>query len=260
MPLDHRVNRFTTTPFCWLHGFTQTGASAHHFQSILTATRVLVTPDLARHGTNAREGGSLDEIADAVAAQLPEQILDLGGYSFGARVALHVALRHPERVRRLVLIGATRGISDETLRRERRDRDETLAQRIESIGLSNFLDEWLSQPLFAQLPYDELERESRSSQRAESLAASLREAGTGTQRWLGEEIRELTMPVLALAGASDERFARESRHIAHSVSDGVAQLVPGAGHATHLHQPWWSARLIDTFLTDLRNEKASEAE
>ena len=34
------------------------------------------------------------------------------GYSMGGRVALHAALRHPDAVERLVLIGATAGIDD----------------------------------------------------------------------------------------------------------------------------------------------------
>jgi 2-succinyl-6-hydroxy-2,4-cyclohexadiene-1-carboxylate synthase len=260
MPLDHGVRRFSATPLCWLHGFTQTGSSAHLFQSILAARRVLITPDLARHGSQALEGGTLDEIADRIARQLPEHIVDLGGYSFGARVALHLALRHPDRVRRLVLIGATRGIEDATKRDERRDRDERLAQRMLDIGLEAFLDEWLSQPMFAQLHLDAEERRARETQRIESLAASLREAGTGTQRWLGEEIRTLTMPLLALAGASDERFSRESRYIADAVPGGVAQLVPGSGHATHLHQPEWSAHVIDSFLSHSVDEIASDTQ
>ena len=260
MPLDHNENRLVATPLCWLHGFTQTGASAHQFQSILAGTREMLTPDLARHGANALTGGSLEEIADAVDAQLPVEQVDLGGYSFGARVALHVALRHPQRIRRLALIGATRGIAEETERRARRERDELLATRIEQIGLEPFLDEWLSQPMFANLPDDASERASRQGQRADSLASSLREAGTGTQRWLGDQLDQLTLPLLAIAGASDERFSREARAIARGAPHASAQLVPGAGHATHLHQPVWSARLIENFLSESRDEKTAHTE
>ena len=250
MPLDHRERRAATPPLCWLHGFTQTGASAHQFRAILTATREVLTPDLARHGARGQVGGSLDDVADAVVRELPHDPVDLGGYSFGARVALHVAIRHPERVRRLVLLGATRGIADDSARAARRERDEALAAKIEQIGTEAFLDQWMSQPMFADLPFDPRERASREGQSPSNLAASLREAGTGTQRWLNDEIGELPMVILTLAGASDERFSREARAIAQRARRASFQLVPGAAHAAHLHQPTWSAALVATFLDD----------
>ena len=51
------------------------------------------------------------------------------GYSMGGRYALHVALRHPELVRRLVLVSATGGIDDPAERAARREGDEALADR-----------------------------------------------------------------------------------------------------------------------------------
>jgi pimeloyl-ACP methyl ester carboxylesterase len=104
--------------------------------------------------------------------------------------------------------------------------------------------------MFAQLPEDPDERRARDGQRSESLAASLREAGTGTQRWLGDVLGELSLPVLALAGSNDERFVREALAIAASTG-GVASAVPGAGHAAHLHQPAWTARVVEEFLEAL---------
>jgi 2-succinyl-6-hydroxy-2,4-cyclohexadiene-1-carboxylate synthase len=238
------------TPLCWLHGFTQTGRSAHRFRTILAADRDVLTPDLARHGERSASGGSLDEVADTVVGDLSEETFDLGGYSFGARVALHVALRHPGRIRRLVVLGASRGIRDEQARAARRDRDAKLAERAETLGAAEFISEWLAQPMFSSLRLDALEAASRINQSGDALAASLREAGTGTQRWLGDELSTLAMPVLAVAGALDVRFAQEARAIADSV-DGEFALIPGAGHAAHISQPEWCALVVSTFLDQL---------
>ena len=163
-------------PLLWLHGFTQTRSSAARFRSILAERRTILTLDLPGHGEAAALGGSLVEIADLVAGAVEEPV-DLGGYSMGGRVALHVALAHPQTVRRLVVLGATRGISDPIERRTRRERDHALAQRVGRIGVEAFLTEWLAQPLFAGLPTDPLERASRSRD-ADGLARSLRDAGT----------------------------------------------------------------------------------
>ena len=207
----------------------------------------MIAPDMPRHGARWQSGGSLDEIADTIVGQWPEPPLDLGGYSFGGRVALHIAIRHPGRVRRLVLLGATRGIKNDEQRAERRRRDDELAAHIEQVGADQFIDEWLAQPMFAGMRPDPAERHARSGQVATSLAASLREAGTGAQRWLGHEMGAITSPTLAMAGVRDDRFAREASAIARAVSGSFA-LVPGAGHAAHIEQPEWCATVVGTFL------------
>ena len=245
---------------CWLHGFTQTGRSAHRFRSILAGGRDVLTPDLARHGVLWDTGGSLDEIAQLVLKDLPDEPVDLGGYSFGARIALHLAIAEPRRIRRLVLLSGTRGIREPEARRARVGRDEALAQHIETVGAEPFLAEWLSQPMFAALPNDAEERSARSDQHANALASSLREAGTGTQRWLGEQVATLNVPTLSLAGAHDPRFAKEALEIARQAPRSSFALVPGAGHAAHLHQPVWSAQLVANFLDESGHDDAGDDE
>ncbi len=232
-------------PFAWLHGFTQTRTSAHEYRSILTGTREVWTLDLPGHGSAHAVRATLDEAADLVAEALGDGPIDLGGYSFGARVALHVALAYPSRVRRLVLLGASRGIEDPLARAQRREADERLARRVEEIGADAFLAEWLAQPLFATLRDAEASSRSRD---VDGLAASLRLAGTGTQEWLSPRLADLAMPVLALAGSLDEKFTSEARAIASAVGDGRVALVDGAGHAAHLERPAECARLVEEFL------------
>jgi 2-succinyl-6-hydroxy-2,4-cyclohexadiene-1-carboxylate synthase len=232
----------------WLHGFTQTRDSAHRFRSILTGTNEVLTLDLPGHGENAAIRASLDETADLLDEVLPPDEFALGGYSFGARVALHFALRYPARVTQLVLLGATRGIHDSDEREERRRDDDELADHIESIGVEAFLGEWLSRAMFASLPNDPVERVARSTD-ASGLANSLRRAGTGTQRWLDPELASLSMPTLALAGALDEKFSIEASAIAGGVANGTVELIPEAHHAAHLEQPASSAVSVQRFIS-----------
>ncbi|MFZ1062285.1 MAG: alpha/beta fold hydrolase [Acidimicrobiales bacterium] len=232
----------------WLHGFTQTRESAHRFRTILAGSHELASTDLPGHGRAHAVRATLNETADLVASSLPAYPVALGGYSLGARVALHVALRHPGRLSALILLGASRGIEDDQQRRERIDRDEALAERIEAIGTPRFLDEWLAQPMFASLPPDPRERRARSADAA-GLASSLRLCGTGTQEFLGPRLWSLVVPTLCLAGELDEKFLAEARAITQGAPQATFEVVAGAHHAAHLENPDGCARLVSAFLS-----------
>lgn len=208
-----------------------------------------MTFDLPGHGTSSELTASLNDTADLVVSALGDTRVALGGYSFGARVALHVALRHPDNVSRLVLLGASRGIEDPTERAERRARDEALADRIELIGTEAFLDEWLAQPMFAALPPDPLERAARSTE-SRGLADSLRHAGAGTQEWLAPRLSSIALPTLTLAGSDDGKFSVEAIAIARAVQRGRQESIADAGHAAHLEEPQRTAEVLEAFLAD----------
>ncbi len=229
----------------WLHGFTQTKHSSHRFRSILAGTHEVLVIDLPGHGENAGLSASLADTADMLADVLPSDPFILAGYSFGGRVALHFALRHPRRLAHLIVLSATPGIADGDERRARRDRDDELADRIEVIGTDAFLEEWLAQPMFRSLPADPLERAARSHD-ARGLADSLRYAGTGTQDDLTGPLRHLTTPTLILAGANDEKFANEANRLGETIARSTRRLVPDAGHAAHLERPESVAALVAT--------------
>jgi 2-succinyl-6-hydroxy-2,4-cyclohexadiene-1-carboxylate synthase len=205
-----------------------------------------LTLDLPGHGTAAHLSGGLAEIADLVVDALPGDRVVLGGYSFGARVALHVALRAPSRVSALVVLGASRGIRDADDRAQRRRHDDALAAHLLDVGTEVFLSEWLAQPLFSTLG-SRAEADTRSHDAA-GLAASLRAAGTGTQEWLGDSLTSLDVPTLAMAGELDTKFVAEARAIADSMPKARLITIAGAGHAAHLEQPELVARAIETFL------------
>ncbi|HTT59117.1 MAG TPA: 2-succinyl-6-hydroxy-2,4-cyclohexadiene-1-carboxylate synthase [Acidimicrobiales bacterium] len=227
----------------WLHGFTQTKRSSHRFRSILAGSYEVLTIDLPGHGENAERSASLEDTADLLAEVLPAEPFILAGYSLGGRVALHFALRHPQRLNHLVVLSATPGIASDEERRARRERDEKLADRLEAIGIDTFLDEWLAQPMFSSVPHDAAERAARSRD-AHGLANSLRQAGTGTQGDLTEPLRQLSTPTSILAGAKDEKFTYEAMRLSEAIAGSTRHLVADAGHAAHLEQPQRVADLV----------------
>ena len=159
------------------------------------------------------------------------------GYSMGGRLCLHAALARPDLVTGLVLISATGGVDDVGEREARRAADEALADRIEAIGVPAFLDEWLAQPLFAGLDVAGQGRAERLANTARGLASSLRRAGTGTQAPLWDQLRDLRVPTLVVAGALDAKFVALGERLAATIPGADLEIVDGAGHTVHLERP-----------------------
>jgi len=188
--------------------------------------------------------GRLDEIAEAGEGAA------LVGYSLGGRLALHAALREPDRYRALVTMGASAGIEDVAERTARLQADEKLAAWMEIASIADIVTIWERQPLFADQS-DALiaeQRPGRLAQDPAALASVLRTAGQGTLEPVWRELHRLELPVLALAGARDERYSAAAQRLADAVPDGRAAIVPDAGHAPQLQQPEAVASSLAAFL------------
>src|SRR5581483_434512 len=142
------------------------------------------------------------------------------GYSMGARVALHLALAHGERLWGLILESGSPGLPTPEERLARRRSDVELARTLwepeeqlgePPAGLGPFIQRWQDQPLFdsqKRLPADVLakQRAVRLSQEPVGLANSLRGMGTGTQEFLLPRLHEIKAPTLLQAGSLDSRY------------------------------------------------------
>jgi 2-succinyl-6-hydroxy-2,4-cyclohexadiene-1-carboxylate synthase len=219
-----------------VHGFTQTGRSWRVLTADLARDHEVVLVDAPGHGgSSAVRAGLADGAAALGEAGGPAVYV---GYSMGGRLALHLALARPDLVHGLVLLGAHPGLEDAAQRATRRRADEALAAEVETLGVDAFLTRWLAGPLFDRLAADATGIEDRRRNTSAGLASSLRLAGTGGQAPLWDRLSELTMPVLVLAGADDEKFTGVGRRMAASIgSNATFATVPGAGHAVHLEQP-----------------------
>src|SRR5947208_1387955 len=97
-----------------LHGFGQNARCWGRLAHALERGHEVVALDLPGHGSAGAVVADLATTADLVAGAIGgDGPAALVGYSLGGRVALHVALAHPEALSHLVLISATAGIDDD---------------------------------------------------------------------------------------------------------------------------------------------------
>ncbi len=236
-------------PLLLLHGFTQTGRGWDEVARHLALQRYRpLAPDLRGHGSAAarRPIDMASCVADLAALAEPGPVT-LAGYSMGGRVALHLALAHPERVSRLVLVSTTAGIEPAAERAARRERDEALAAWMQEHAIDEIADRWSTQPLFADQAASvaAVARADRLRNDPAGLAASLRGIGTGVMVPLWERLGELTMAVTVLAGERDAKFVAIAERLTDELPNANLTIVPGAGHALTLEAPRAVAEAID---------------
>lgn len=236
-------------PWVMLHGFTQTGAC---FDELCEQVGVRgLAPDLPGHGADPGTRVTLDAATAEVAGLLTSlgRPTPLLGYSQGGRVALHVALAHPELVSLLVIVSASPGLSDPEERAARAQVEEERAQALLSDGVDSFLDHWSSLPMFDGLKERGTtwllrDRARRQVHTASGLAAAVRGLGLSQQDDLLPRLSELQMPALFVAGANDPTYVEHAFHMASQAPRGVPVFLPRLGHAVVGQSPEALARVI----------------
>jgi 3-oxoadipate enol-lactonase len=97
-------------PLVLVHGAGTSGAIWRRATPVLAPRRRVIAPDLPGYGGSPAVGPgfALEAVSDRLAAGLEEAGVpapyDLVGHSMGGGISILLAARHPERVRRLVLV------------------------------------------------------------------------------------------------------------------------------------------------------------
>jgi 2-succinyl-6-hydroxy-2,4-cyclohexadiene-1-carboxylate synthase len=247
-------------PLLLIHGFTGSGLSwGEDLISGLAQAHQVLAVDLVGHGES-------DFSPDPARYRMEEVLQDLGqvldalsiekarwvGYSMGGRIALAGAVVDPSRISSLILESASPGLAGEGERKARRRADEALAEGILRGGMEEFVDHWMGLPLFAtqgKLPpkIRALTRDRKLQNRPEALAACLRGLGTGAQPSYWDSLPGITIPTLLMAGEEDRKFTEVAERMGREIPRVVLRLMPKAGHAIHLENPFAWLAAVRTF-------------
>lgn len=251
-------------PLILLHGFTGRRESWWPVRHQLAAHACVTLFDLPGHGETAIISDPARYTFERGIDDLAQAARNLGidraawcGYSLGARVALGLTLRHPGLVSKLILESGSPGIAEPKARLERQRLDEELAARIERNGVSSFVEEWESLPLWqsqSRLTPDVRQRQRDIRQRndASGLANSLRGMGQGAQPSLWPQLHQIRVPVLLLVGALDTKYVDIAAAMAGRLPAATVEIVAGAGHTVHLESPEEFCDLVVNFLLGSR--------
>lgn len=244
-------------PLVLVHGFTQSSSSWRKIALDLAREHHVIAVDLPGHGaSSAIEATDFDDTARILGETCGRAIYV--GYSLGGRIAIALALKHPELVQALAVVGASPGIADDQERLARRRQDDALADRLDArdeapgfASMESFLDAWLAQPLFAHLSSAAQHRAARRMNSLSGLATSLRTTGTGQMPPVHRRLSMLAMPVCCMAGSNDARYLAIARDMAQAIGpNAMAVAIAGAGHAAPFEQPTRFLRALRAFVVN----------
>jgi len=177
-------------PLVLLHGAYMTIDLMGEIVPALAESRQLIAVELQGHGHTADIDRPLsyELMADDIAAlieHLAFEKADLFGYSMGGGVALQVAIRHPEVVRKLVVASAS--YTSEGMHPELLEMIPTLTPEA-----------------FAGSPIEEAYLKSAPNpDDFPTLVAKMKRLDMEPFAWPAEEIRGITAPTLLIVGDSD---------------------------------------------------------
>jgi pimeloyl-ACP methyl ester carboxylesterase len=247
-------------PTVYLHGFADIhGVEAElmpFHKRIAESTRLIAPAHPGCNGTDDLPGPHA--IEDAVFHYLETfdalglKEFNLIGHSVGGWIAAELAVRHPERIKKLVLIGATglfvtgepigdvfmhtqpeRGVDYATLRRMYfSSSDHPLALRYYPNGRGN------------------IDEETRRYQMVRFCSFVGFKPPYLYNRSLIDRLHRATMPSLVIWGEKDglAPIAHGRAYAEKLPSAGSLKVIAGAGHAAHLEAPDEAGNLVSSFL------------
>lgn len=251
------MDRGEGPPLVFLHPFPFSAEAWSAEVAAFSKTMRVIAPSMRGFGGSEGTVGSVDDMADDVAAILDARALTgpvvLGGLSMGGYVALAFARRHAARLRALVLAD-TRAEPD--TEEGRAHRDKSIA-RVEAGDLSGFVDGLMDKLVG---PTKKTRPSVVARVRSQALAAPPA-AVVAALRALRDRpdarpgLAEIRVPSLVLVGEEDELTPpASSAALAAGIPGATLTTIPRAGHLSNLEDPEAFRAAIETFLMHVGRE------
>jgi len=218
-----------------------------------------ICPDLPGHGKSLLATQTdMHQIIDLLIQKLSKQGLiryTIIGYSMGGRLGFNLLNRYPQQVQALVGISTAPGLRTRTEQQKRQAADQVLMDRLDRIGLPDFLESWYQLPLFRNLAeYPELRQQlitTRLHNDPHQLRLALNSMGNGKAPLIWDHLSRMSKPVLLVTGADDAKYCQLNKVMSQQLPKARQAIIPHADHAVHLEKPLETARILKHFLSAL---------
>jgi len=233
----HAVERSGATPaVVFIHGFCQSSAYWTPTLDLVAGKGMRgYAVDLPGFATSAGDPGpyTMAGLADAVAKQLDAWGLDrivLAGGSMGGVVAQHLALRHPQRVERLLLV-ATGGFTPNVA---------LALEKADAMAAAPWVEATITPVVdgfFFRRPSDAMIAEYRAIALSASQPAAVEAARSNAHNRSFDDLGSIRVPTLIVQGRHDK--ARTPEHGAEMrarIAGSALHVIEDAGHTPQLEQ------------------------
>jgi pimeloyl-ACP methyl ester carboxylesterase len=213
------------------HGYSATSQMWRGQIAALSAKNRLVTWDMRGHGQSDYPEDQAAYSEEATVADMAA-LLDhvgaktaiVGGLSLGGYMSLAFHLKHPDRVRALLIIDTGPGYRKDEARDGWNRNSLKTAERFEKEGLG-------------QLRSGSAERATASHRNAEGLARAARGMLTQRDARVIDSLPNIKVPSIVVVGDKDTPFLAAADYMTAKISGAQKAVIENAGHASNIDQP-----------------------
>ena len=213
------------------HGYSATSQMWQGQIEPLSKSHMLVTWDMRGHGQSdypSDQSAYSEEATVADMAALLDKVeaktAIVGGLSLGGYMSLAFNLKHPDRVRALLIIDTGPGYRKDDARAGWNERAEQTAKGFERDGLT-------------VLKSRSREMAMSTHRSADGLIKAARGMLAQRDARVMDSLPNIKAPSLVVVGGEDKPFIGASEYMAAKIPAAQLIVIPHAGHAANIDQP-----------------------
>ena len=228
------------------HGYSATSRMWAGQIEALSRDHRLVLWDMRGHGqsdypadqTAYSQDATVDDMAAILDAVGAERAI-VGGLSLGGYMSLAFTVKHPERVRALLIIDTGPGFKKDEAREGWNKYALETAREFEERGLE-------------RLKSRSAEMASATHRSADGLIKAARGMLTQRDASVINALPDIRVPSLVVVGANDKPFLAAADYMTAKIPGARKVVIPDAGHAANIDQPAAFNDALLSFLESIR--------
>ena len=243
-------------PVCFLHGWALNGSVWDPVVQHLQQSNRITTVDLPGHGQSPPPASgeySVDSLSDLVSQHLTADTI-LVGWSLGGLIAINIAARYPELVRKLILVASSpqfantdtweHGVKKSIIDGFACDLTQNYRETINRFLAIQTFGSDKAKPVIRELKEKVF---AHGEPHLDSLSKGL-QILKNCNLW--QAAQHIPCPTLIVLGEKDTLIPRSSgKQTQHAIANSQLSIIKGAGHAPFISHPDEFLKTIKTFIS-----------